>query len=210
MSGKVSRAEQKRQYRARQTARYHKLAFIAQYTEIKCESIYNEAELFYEKLRKQYPSKTKIATCPEFIAWKSDTIKGQNMEKQMVFTRTETELHASTTTTTPPPTDLSLNDDMNLNIQLMNPTDDGMHLNIQLMNPTDVEETRTALIFEDIYPSLQQEMNTEIFKEIINEIQESDPNIFNDIDEDMNNMIEAEINRSLNEVDPLEKELLIY
>ena len=196
MSGKVSRAEQKRQNRARQTARYHKLAFIAQYTEIKCESIYNEAELFYEKLRKQYPSKTKIATCPEFIAWKSDTIKGQNMEKQMVFTRTETELHASTTTTTPPPTDLSLNGDMNLNIQLM--------------NPTDVEETRTALIFEDIYPSLQQEMNTEIFKEIINEIQESDPNIFNDIDEDMNNMIEAEINRSLNEVDPLEKELLIY
>ena len=198
MSGKVSRAEQKRQYRARQTARYHKLSFIAEYTEIKCESIYKEAELFYEKLRKQYPTKTKITTCPEFITWKSDTIKGQNMEKQTVFTRTETELHTSTTTTTttPLPTDLSLNDDL--------------HLNIQLMNPTDVEETRTALIFEDIYPSLQQEMDTEILKEIINEIKESDANIFNDIDEDMNDMIEDEINRSLNEVDPLEKELLNY
>ena len=193
------RTERKRQNRAKQTERYHRLAFIAEYTQIKYGNIYQEAERFYDKLHKQYPTKTKITTSPEFKIWQAEITKGQNPEKQTASTanstRTTIELRSATTPLTP--TDQSSTDDI--------------QLNIQLMNAVDVEETRNTLIFEDIYPTLVEEMNTEIFNEIVSEIQEADPDIFNDIiNEDMNDMIEDEINISLSRLDSLEKELLKY
>ena len=192
MSKQSLRTERKRKSRAKQTERYHRLAFIAEYTQIKYGNIYQEAERFYDKLYKLYPTKRKITTSPEFKIWQAEITKGQNPKKQTASTANFTR-----TTTALTPMDLSSTDDI--------------QLNIQLMNAADVEETRNTLIFEDIYPSLVEEMNTEIFNEIVSEIQEADASIFNDIiDEDMNDMIQDEINISLSQIDPLEKELLKY
>ena len=78
------------------------------------------------------------------------------------------------------------------------------------MNQVDVQETKDALVFQDIYPSLVEEINTEVFNQIVHEIEEGDPDFFDDYDEDMNDFIQDEINISLNQLSDLEKEFLNY
>ena len=91
---------------------------------------------------------------------------------------------------------------------------DNMQINIQLMDSTEVQETRDTLMFQDIYPSLMQEINPETLQQIIREIQESDVNrdIFNytESDQDINDILNTEINNSMNELSALEEELLMY
>ena len=91
---------------------------------------------------------------------------------------------------------------------------DNMRINIQLMDSTEVQETQDTLMFQDIYPSLMQEINPETIEQIIREIQESDTgrDIFNytEPDEDINDILNTEINNSMNELSSLEKELSMY
>ena len=200
MSEKSLRTARKRESRARQTERYHRLAFIAEYTMRKYRSIYEEGDSFYQKLLKQYPTKTKLTSCPEFKVWEAEIKKTHDSPIPMapISNSTTTELRSvtTTTTTTTTPADFGLTEDI--------------QLNIPLMNASDVQETRDTLVFQDIYPSLLEEINLDIFNQIVSEIEEADANIFNHYDEDMNDIIEEEINNSLSQIDPLEKELLYY
>ena len=196
-------AVRKRESRARHTERHHRLTFIAEYTMRKYRHVYEEADSFYRKLVKQYPVKRKLTTAPEFKVWEAEIKKTNSATTELradttfemapISNSTTTELRAVTTAT---PVDFSLTD----NVQL----------NIPLMNPSDVQETRDTLIFQDIYPSLVEEINPEIFNQIVSEIEETDPDFFDYYDQDMNNIIQDEINNSLSQADPLEKELLNY
>ena len=79
-------------------------------------------------------------------------------------------------------------------------------LNIPLMNTSDVQQTRDMIIFDDIYPSIIQEIDPTIIDQIIQEI-EADTTF--DLS-DMDDMVQDEINQAMNELSPLEKELLQY
>ena len=79
-------------------------------------------------------------------------------------------------------------------------------LNIPLMNTSDVQQTRDMIIFEDIYPSIIQEIDPTTIDQIIQEI-EADTTI--DLS-DMDDMVQDEINQAMYELSPLEKELLQY
>ena len=197
MYGKTLRLVRRRESRARQKERYHHLAFIAEYTERKYKDIYKEADSFYQKLFKIYPNKTRLTTCTEFKAWELEI---KNTQASTTTTRMAPTSSSSgdeeTTTTTP--IDLSLTHDI--------------QINIPLMDSLEVQETRDTVMFQDIYPSLTEEINPEILNQVIQEIQESDVNrdIFNHTDEDINDILNSEINDSMNELCPLEKELLKY
>ena len=227
MSEKNLSAVRKRESRAKQMKRYHRTAFIAEYTQIKYRSIYEEAESFYEKLYKRYPTKTKITTCVEFKSWEVGVRKEQGLS-----TRT-TSIHIDNSSSTTTPINPSVGDNIQLNIEMMDSTqsasididnsssttspinlrvDDNIQLNIELMDSGQVQETRDSLVFGDIYPSLIEEINPEILDQIIREIQGSDVNIFNynESDQDINDILNDEINMSINELTPLEKELLKY
>ena len=82
------------------------------------------------------------------------------------------------------------------------------------MNSVEVQETRDTVMFQNICPSLTEEINPEILNQVIQELQqESDiRDIFNnpEFDEDLNDILNSEINDQMNELSPLEKELLKY
>ena len=198
MSGQSLRSVRRRESRARRTERYHHLAFIAEYTRRKYNDIYKEADNFYQELYQLYPTKTRLTTCHEFKAWET-----QIKKTQMPPTDEET---TTTTTTTiqMPPTDEETTTTTTIQ---MSP-----EINIALMNSVEVQEIKDTVMFEEIYPSLTEEITNEMVEQIIHEIRESDNgrDIFNndEYDEDLNGIINAEINNSLNELSSLEKELL--
>ena len=202
MSEKSLMTTRKKENRARLKNRNHQLAFIAEYTRRKYKEIYEEADMFYQKLIVLYPNKTKITTCGEFKAW----------ELQLKGTRDSSTTTTTTTTTTQEPSTSSTS------YEEMTPIDlcsiPSMEINIPLMNSTEVQETRDTLMFQNICPSLTEEINPELLTQIIQELQqESDiRDIFNnpEFDEDMNEILNAEINDTMNELSPLEKELLKY
>ena len=202
MSDKGLMTRRKREYRATQRDRYRRSVFISEYTRKKYPSIYKEADNFYQKLLKQYPTKTKLTACFEFKVWEV----GLQKDYEPATLQKDDE-SATLQKDYEPPTS----------------AENAIQLNIPLMNSADVQEMQTSLVFGDIYPSLHEEINPEIVNEVINEIRESNvvdeivseieetnADIFNCPDEDMNDMIEDEINISLSELDPLEKELLKY
>ena len=205
MSDKSLMTRRKREYRATQRERYRSSVFITEYTRKKYRSIYEEANNFYQKLSKQYPTKTKVTTCPEFKAWEA------TLQKDYEPATLQKDYEPATLQKGYEPIDLS--------------AENTIQLNIPLMNSADIQEMQTSLVFQDIYPALLEEINPEIVNQIMNEIRESDDvdeivseivseieetnaNLFNCSDEDMNDMIEAEINNSLSQLDQLEKELL--
>ena len=206
MLGNTLRATRKREGRAKHREKYHHAAFITEYVQIKCKSLYEEADGFYQELYKRYPNKTKITTCNEFKVWEAAIKKDQE-------TASITTDSCSSTTA---PINPSVDDNIPLNIESSTTTtpinprvDDNIQLNIELMDTDQVQETRDSLVFGDIYPSLIEEINPEIMDQVIHEIQGSGANIF-DYDEDINDILNDEINQSMNELSQLEKELLNY
>ena len=226
----------KRQYRAAQRERYRSSVFITEYTRKKYRSIYEEANNFYQKLSKQYPTKTKVTTCPEFKAWEATLQKDYEpatLQKDYEPATLQKDYEPATLQKDYEPATLQKD---------YEPAENTIQLSIPLMNPAEIQEIQTSLVFQDIYPSLLEEINPETVNQIMNEIRESDDvdeivseimneiresddvdeivseiiseieetnaNLFNCSDEDMNDMIEAEINNSLSQLDQLEKELL--
>ena len=186
MADKNSKSAQKKESRARTKEKYHRAAFIAEYTEKKYNHIYKEANQFYEKLYKRYPNKTKLSTCPEFKTWETEIEKGQE--------------------TTPQPAPATITD--------LSSTDN-MQINIQLMDASDVQETRDTLMFQDIQPSLLDEINTETVDEILKELRECKvtSDIFNYTEDEQgieDICMNIEIDNAINELSPLERELLNY
>ena len=206
MSERALMTARKREYRTTQRERYRRSVFIVEYTKRKHKRLYEEANSFYQKLVKRYPTKTKLTTCPEFKTWEATIEKDhdpgtcpefktweETIEKDRDPATQMAPISISSSTTTP--NDLS----SQCNIQL----------NIPLMDSNEVQEMQDTLVFQDIYPSLLKEINPEILDQIISEIEESDVNIFND-DEDINDILNIEINNSMNELSQLEKELLMH
>ena len=225
MSEKTSRTARKRESRARQKERHHHYAFIAEYTERKYIHIYEEADNFYKKLFKRYPTKTRLTTCPEFKAWELEIKKNQApTTTQMASTNrssedpTTTQMASTNRSSEDPTTTQMASTNRSSEETTTTPIDlsstDNIRINIPLMDSTEVQETRDTLMFQDIYPSLMQEINPETLEQIIREIQESDVNrdIFNytESDEDINDILNTEINNSMNELSALEEELLMY
>ena len=240
MSEKTTKRVAKKENRTKHKERYHRCAFITDYTQKKYGRIYEEANSFYEKLFTRYPTKTKLMSCPEYKAWEIEINKVRDRPTETApvsicsTTTTSTDDHSSTT-----PNNLFSTDDI--------------QLHIPLMDSNEVREMRDTVMFEHIYPSLLEHINPETIDQIINEIQESEANIpptdlnhveetqdtlkclplkeltfetldqimeeieesevniFNyDNNEDINDMINLEINKSMNELSGLEKELLRY
>ena len=75
------------------------------------------------------------------------------------------------------------------------------------MDANQVREIQDTIVFDDIYPTLMEEINPNTLDEIITELQGSD--IFN-YDEDMCDALNNEIDISMNELSGLENELLNY
>ena len=194
MSDNKLKSVQKKESRARQKERYHRSAFIGEYIEKKYNNIYKEANQFYEKLYKRYPNKTKLSTCPEFKSWEIDIKKTEGTIQPT--DRTNITDHNRQETNNP---DLS--------------SINNMEINIQLMDASDVQEVRDIQMFENIQPSLLNEVNPETLNEIIADLQKSEvtSDLFNYIeDEQAMEDICFEIDKAMNELSPLEKELLNY
>ena len=190
-------AEKKRESRHKHTEIHKQSTFITQYVQIKYERIYEEANNFYSKLSKQYPIKRKLSTAPEYQVWEHEIKKAKTTERCDVSTSTVGE-----TTTDVGPCLSTVGETT---------TDVDPCLNIQLMDKDDIQETRDNVLFQNIFPSVIDEINPEIIQEVINEIHESGADIFNDDDDDeIDKFINQEIQDSLNELSPLEKELLNY
>ena len=194
MSTQNARRLRKKESRARQTELCHYSTFISEYIKVKYNEIYKEADSFYHHLNKQYPNKRKLTTTNEYKVWEAQTKKQKEP-----------------TTTTTSQTSVQNNPEHTDNIEI----------NVQLMNHNDVQNAKDMLMFEGINPSLSEEINDDIIREIIQDIQENDIyDIFNTsdlqpttttTDEDLSNdELNHEINVSLNELSALEKELLNY
>ena len=198
MSGKVSRAAKKRQYRAKHKEQYHRLAFIAEYTQAKYNNIYTEAENFYKQLVQKYPNKTKMRTCPEYKAWEYE-FRNSQMSDTSSDQESITTSGQRATTSTYEETDIDCGCST-------------MELSIPLMDTREVQETRDCVMFQNIQPSLLEEISPEILNEVIEELQQSDltSEIINHVDEDLNEILNDEINATMNELSSLEKELLYY
>ena len=193
---KLSTSEEairKRRSRVKQAQTHRRATFISEYIRVKHRQIYEEADNFYAQLVGQYPNKRKLSTCLEYKLWEAEIRKGQDPSTR---TASISSSNNSSSTTT------SVNSSV----------EDNMQLTVELMDSSKVQETRDSLVFGDIHPSLVEEINPEILDEIIREVQESDVNIFNynQPDEDINDILDAEINNSINELDLLEEELLKY
>ena len=191
--GEKRTAESKRESRARHSELHRRNTFIADYVRVKHERIYEEANNFFSQLFDQYPEKRKLTTAPEFIVWEKEIKRVKTPTTEMDFSSTM-ELH-DTTASTP----VELHD-----TTTSTPVD--ASLNIPLMNTSDVQQTRDMIIFEDIYPSIIQEIDPTTIDQIIQEI-EADTTI--DLS-DMDDMVQDEINQTMYELSPLEKELLQY
>ena len=244
-------SRRKSEYRAIHRERHRHAVFITEYTRRKCISIYEEANKLYEQLSKQYPTKTKLTTCPEFKIW----------EKSLQKDRTPTA-----------PADISSEQSIQLNIPLMNANDvqetqdslmfadvypslmeeinhevleqvmneirESDDVNIQVMDSTQMQDTpvihdmqssmtkeiresddvniqvmdstqmQDTPVIHDMQPSMTKEINIAV-DEIIKEIERFDDNIFT-YDQDINDMVNIEISNMVNELTPLERELLKY
>ena len=191
--GEKRTAQSKRESRARHSELHRRNTFIADYVRVKHERIYEEANNFFSQLFDQYPEKRKLTTAPEFIVWEKEIKRVKTPTTEMDFSSTM-ELH-DTTASTP----VELHD-----TTTSTPVD--ASLNIPLMNTSDVQQTRDMIIFEDIYPSIIQEIDPTTIDQIIQEI-EADTTI--DLS-DMDDMVQDEINQAMYELSPLEKELLQY
>ena len=207
MSGKSLRAAKKREYRAKHTKQYQKLTFIAQYTQQKYNAIYKEAENFYEELVWRYPRKTKLSTCPKFKAWefqiRKDPMSGTTSDEESTTQKSTTSSDKESTTQNP--TTYSYEE-----ITVIDSSSSDIQLNIPLMSSHEVLETRDSVMLQNIYPSLQKEISPEIIDQVIQELQESDvtSEFFNHIDEDLCDILNDEINATMNDLSMLEKELL--
>ena len=193
----------KRESRARHTELHQRATFITEYIRVKYEHAYEEADSFYRKLAEQCPLKRKLTTAPEFQVWKSKIIKSNAAITDMA------PISSSTTTTElcdATPADVS----STTTTELYNAIPVDVSLNIPLMNPVDVQETRDMVMFQDIYPSITEEINPKIINQVIREIEETAPDFFDEYDQEMNSIIQDEINASLSMADPLEQELLYY
>ena len=160
----------------------------------------------------------QLTTCPEFKIW----------EKSLQKDRTPTT-----------PVDISSERSMQLNISLMNANDvretqDSMvfanvhpslmeeinpevleqvmveiresdDVNIQVMDSSQMQDTP---VIHDMQPSMAEEINIAA-NEIIKEIERYDDNVFT-YDQDINDMVNIEISNMINELTPLERELLNY
>ena len=218
MADKHLMLRRKSEYRAIHRVRHRQAVFITEYTRRKCISIYEEANKFYEQLSKRYPTKTKLTTCLEFKIW----------EKSLQKDRTPTA-----------PADISSEQTIRLNIPLMDANDiqetqdslvfgdvypslmkeinhevleqvmneirESDDVNIQPMDSSQMQDTP---VIHDIQSSTTKEINITV-DEIINEIERCDDNIFT-YDQDINDMVNIEIHNMVNELTPLEKELLNY
>ena len=154
MSGKNLNSTRKKENRTRLKNRNHHLVFIAEYTRRKYKEIYEEADMFYQKLIVLYPNKTKITTCGEFKAWEL-----QFLETQDSSTTTTT---TTTTTTQEPSTSSTFYEEMTpIDLDSI-PSIPSMEINIPLMNSTEVQETRDTVMFQNICPSLTEEINPEL------------------------------------------------
>ena len=264
MSEKALMTARKREYRTTQRERYRRSVFIVEYTQRKNKRIYEEANRFYQKLVKRYPTKTKLTTCPEFKTWEATIEKDHDPATQIasisISSSTTTPatqiapISISSSTTTTPATQIA---PISISSSTTTPIDlssrRNIQLNIPLMDSNQVQEMQDTLMFQDIYPSLLKEINPETLEQIISEIQESDVNIQlmdsseiqemrdtpdihppmlkeinpetldqiiseieeSDVnifyyDEDINDILNIEINNSMNELSPLEKELLMH
>ena len=225
MADKKLSASRKSKYRAVHRERHRHAVFITEYTRIKHKAIYEEANKLYEQLSKQYPTKTKLVTCPEF----------KILEKSLQEDHTPTA-----------PADISSEQTQKDHTPTAPADISSMRLNIPLMNASDVQETQDTLVFGDIYPSLMTEISPELLEQVMNEIHESDDvniqlmdssqiqdtsmtkeinitgdeiinelevgdsDFFNHYDDDINDILNTEINNSLKELSPLEQELLSH
>ena len=207
MSGKTLGTIRKRQYRAAQRERYRCSTFISQYTMEKYKDIYNEANRFYEKLDKQYPTKTKLTTSPEYKAWQASLEKNRDPGASRISSSITKTTTSSTTKTTSSTTKKTTSSTTKTTTHIDHSLQPSIELNIPLMDANEVRETQDTIVFGDIYPTLMEEINPNTLDEIITELQGSD--IFN-YDEDMCDILNNEIDISMNELSALEKELLKY
>ena len=151
-----------------------------EYVKTKYPKIYDEAVEFYNNLRKNYPEKHDLRKTNEFKQWKS------KQEKQ------------ETTGTPEPPKP----DNMELRIPLWNAS--------TLASVQSLETVSEEVLGEGtIYPSLQEEISSELIEEILNDLRQ-DPDF-----KDMFEMIETEFEQigaetEINEDNRLENELLQY
>ena len=213
--GEKRTAESKRESRARHSELHRRNTFIADYVRVKHERIYEEANNFFSQLFDQYPEKRKLTTASEFIVWEKQIKRLKTATTGMDFSSTM-ELHDTTASTpvelhdTTASTPVELHDTTaSTPVELHDTTAStpvDVCLNIPLMNTSDVQQTRDMIIFDDIYPSIIQEIDPTIIDQIIQEI-EADTTF--DLS-DMDDMVQDEINQAMNELSPLEKELLQY
>ena len=196
------RTSRKRENRAKHKERYHHGAFITEYLRKKYEPIYKEADDFYQKLYQLYPNKTKLTTCVEFKRWEKET---KIIQPSTTITRTP-HTHEETTP--------RMDEETATQTAFIN----NIEINIPLMNAEEVQLSKDMVMFEDISPSVIEQINPEILEEIICELEQGDItcDMFNNMnnddhhDEDMNDIINSAINDSLNELSELEKELFIH
>ena len=196
----IRSAEKKRESRSKHSELHKRSTFIVHYLQMKYESIYEEANNFYCELVNQYPIKRKLTTAPEYKVWEKETKRAKASTTDMASSSTTELCDTSTTTTERCNVLTTTTGDASTSVDPC--------LNIQLMNKDEVQETRDTIMFQDIFPSITEEINPEIIDQIIQEIHETVPDFF-DMD-DMNGMIQDEINVDLINPDPLEQELLYY
>ena len=216
MSEKALSTIRKRQYRTAQRERYRRSTFISQYTMKKYKDIYDEANRFYEKLNNQYPTKTKLTTSLEWHVWQASLEKNHDpgasrisssTTKTTTSSTTKTTTSSTTKTTASSTTKTTTSSTTKTTPYIDYSLQPNIELNIQLMDANEVREIQDTIVFDDIYPTLMEEINPNTLDEIIAELQGSD--IFN-YDEDMCDALNNEIDICMNEPSALETELLKY
>ena len=124
-------------------------SFGMEYVRTKYPKIYGEALEFYEKIRKEYPRKYDLRKTIEFSQWKREQEKEQPLEPQAPKT---------------PPAD---------NLQLSVPLWDTS----TLTSAQNLETVAQEVLGEGtIYPSLQDEISSELIEEVLTELRE-DPDL---------------------------------
>ena len=156
-------------------------SFETEYVRTKYPKVYDEAAEFYNNLREEYPEKHDLRKTNEFKQWKSM----QKKRKQEI-----------TGTPEPPPK----TDNMALRIPLWNTN---TLTSVQLLQTVSME----VLGEGTIYPSLQEEISSELIEEVLNELRQ-DPDL-----KDMFEMVETEFEQigaeiEITEDNRLENELL--
>ena len=191
--------ESKRESRYKHSQAHKRSTFIEEYIKTKYENIYEEANNFYCKLVAKYPVKRKLSTAPEYLIWEKEIKKAKTTGE--TTTERSNIFQAKTGETTTERSNI-FQAKTGETATCVAPS-----LNIELMNKDAVQETRDIIMFQDIFPSITEEIDSGIIEQIVHEI-ENDFDLFNN--DEMNPMIQNELNDDLNNIDPLEKELLQY